>query len=76
LDIFISPGLDGLGCFSMNILPMLLSNSSSRRGVWDGDSAPAITASWLAINWHAHLAVNSSILDAQQQVGTEEPFIQ
>ena len=58
-DIFTALGLDGLGRLSRNILPMLPRNSSNLRGVWDGDNAPAMTASWLAINWQANLKLTS-----------------
>ncbi len=49
-DIFTALGLDGLGRFSMNMTPMQPRNSANLRGVCAGDSAPAITAIWFAMN--------------------------
>ena len=59
LDIFTALGLDGLGHFFMNSLPMLPRSSFNLRGVCEGDNTAAITTKWLAINWQANLKLIS-----------------
>jgi len=48
----------------MNMTPMQPRNSANLRGVWAGDSAPAITAIWFAMNGRVKLTPRWSLLSS------------